>query len=167
LKLYVAEKFPPEAKEAAQEMIDKVVEAFDTRIKNLEWMTEATKEKALIKLHKINIKIGYPDVWKDYKAMEINSVEEGGSYYSNLQAARQWNFNRAVSKIGEPVDKTEWSMSPQTVNAYYSPSYNEIVFPAAILQPPFYHYQADPALNFGGIGAVIGHEISHGFDDSG
>lgn len=166
-KLYVAEKFPPEAKEAAQEMIDKVVEAFDTRIKNLEWMTEATKEKALIKLHKINIKIGYPDVWKDYKAMEINSVEEGGSYYSNLQAARQWNFNRAVSKIGEPVDKTEWSMSPQTVNAYYSPSYNEIVFPAAILQPPFYHYQADPALNFGGIGAVIGHEISHGFDDSG
>lgn len=166
-KLYVAEKFPPEAKEAAKKMIEKVVEAYDIRIKALEWMTEPTKEKALEKLHKINIKIGYPDVWKDYSAMEVKSVEDGGSYYSNMVAASVWNYNRALSKIGQSVDKTEWMMSPQTVNAYYNPSYNEIVFPAAILQPPFYHYKADPALNFGGIGAVIGHEISHGFDDSG
>lgn len=163
-KLYVDEKFPAEAKKVAEEMIAKVVQAYDTRIKALDWMTEATKVKALEKLHKMNIKIGYPDVWKDYSALNI---EEEGTYYDNRNAARVWNFNKAIDKLGKPVDKTEWHMSPQTVNAYYSGTYNEIVFPAAILQPPFYDYKADPAVNFGGIGAVIGHEISHGFDDSG
>lgn len=163
-KLYVDEMFPPEAKQTAEEMIAKVVQAYDTRIKALPWMTEDTKEKALEKLHKINIKIGYPDVWKDYSALE---VENGATYFDNRMAASQWNYNRTLEKIGQPVDKTEWFMPPQIVNAYYSPPFNEIVFPAAILQPPFYDYKADPAVNFGGIGAVIGHEISHGFDDSG
>lgn len=163
-KLYVDEMFPPEAKQKAEEMIAKVVEAYDTRIKALEWMTEDTKTKALEKLHSINIKIGYPDVWKDYSALEV--IEEA-TYFDNRMAASQWNYNRGIEKLGNPVDKTEWFMSPQTVNAYYSPPFNEIVFPAAILQPPFYDYKADPAVNFGGIGAVIGHEISHGFDDSG
>lgn len=166
-KIYVDENFPPQAKKVAEEMIEKVRQAYDTRIQALEWMTEETKVKALEKLHKINIKIGYPDVWKDYSALEIKSLEDGGSYYSNRKAAGAWNFNKNIDKLGNAVDKTEWFMSPQTVNAYYSPTFNEIVFPAGILQPPFYHYQADPAVNFGGIGAVIGHEISHGFDDSG
>lgn len=163
-KLYVEKMFPPEAKETAEEMIEKVVQAYDTRIKALPWMTEDTKEKALEKLHKINIKIGYPDEWKDYSELE---VKEGATYFDNRMAASQWNYNRTIEKLGQPVDKTEWFMPPQIVNAYYSPPFNEIVFPAAILQPPFYDYKADPAVNFGGIGAVIGHEISHGFDDSG
>jgi len=166
-KLYVDEKFPPEAKKTAEAMIAKVVEAYDTRIKALPWMTESTKEKALEKLHKINIKIGYPNQWKDYSDLEVKSIENGGSYFNNLMAASAWNFNRDIEKLGKPVDKNEWFMAPQVVNAYYSPSFNEIVFPAAILQPPFYDYKADAAVNFGGIGAVIGHEISHGFDDSG
>ncbi|NCT17433.1 MAG: M13 family peptidase [Flavobacteriaceae bacterium CG_4_8_14_3_um_filter_34_10] len=166
-KLYVDEKFPPEAKKTAEAMISKVVEAYDTRIKALPWMTESTKEKALEKLHKINIKIGYPNQWKDYGDLEVKSVDKGGSYFNNLMAASAWNFNRDIEKLGKPVDKNEWFMAPQVVNAYYSPSFNEIVFPAAILQPPFYDYKADAAVNFGGIGAVIGHEISHGFDDSG
>ncbi len=166
-KLYVDEKFPPEAKETAEEMIAKVVEAYDTRIKALPWMTEDTKEKALEKLHKINIKIGYPDEWKDYSDLEVKSVDDGGNYFNNRMAASQWNYNETLEKLSEPVDKTEWYMPPQIVNAYYNPTFNEIVFPAAILQPPFYDYKADPAVNFGGIGAVIGHEISHGFDDSG
>jgi putative endopeptidase len=166
-QLYVEEKFPAEAKEKAQEMIAKVIEAYETRIKALPWMGEETKEKALTKLHKINIKIGYPDEWKDYSDLEIKPVSEGGNLFENSKAVTAWNYNRNIEKLGEPVDKSEWFMSPQTVNAYYSGSYNEIVFPAAILQPPFYDYKADPAVNFGGIGAVIGHEISHGFDDSG
>lgn len=163
-KLYVDEMFPAEAKKTAEEMIAKVVEAFDTRIKALPWMTEDTKVKALEKLHKINIKVGYPDNWKDYSALE---VENSATYFDNRMAASQWNFNRTIDKMGKTVDKTEWFMAPQIVNAYYSPPFNEIVFPAAILQPPFYDYKADAAVNFGGIGAVIGHEISHGFDDSG
>tara|TARA_R110000850_G_scaffold271031_2_gene404920 strand:- start:318237 stop:320309 length:2073 start_codon:yes stop_codon:yes gene_type:complete len=166
-KLYVDEKFPPEAKKTAEEMIAKVVEAYDTRIKALPWMTEDTKEKALEKLHKINIKIGYPDEWKDYSDLDVKPVDNGGNYFNNRMAASQWNFNETIEKLSKPVDKSEWFMPPQIVNAYYSPTFNEIVFPAAILQPPFYDYKADPAVNFGGIGAVIGHEISHGFDDSG
>jgi len=163
-KLYVDKMFPAEAKKTAEEMIAKVVQAYDTRIKALPWMTEDTKVKALEKLHKINIKIGYPDVWKDYSELE---VKEDATFFDNRMAASQWNYNRTIEKLSKPVDKTEWFMPPQIVNAYYSPTFNEIVFPAAILQPPFYDYKADPAVNFGGIGAVIGHEISHGFDDSG
>lgn len=163
-KLYVDEKFPPEAKETAQQMIAKVIQAYDTRLKALPWMSDSTKVKALEKLHKINIKVGYPDKWKDYAELE---VKEGNSYFENRLATAVWRFNEDLTDLGEPVDKTRWGMSPQTVNAYYSPTFNEIVFPAAILQPPFYDYKADPAVNFGGIGAVIGHEISHGFDDSG
>ncbi len=166
-KLYVAKMFPAEAKAKAEKMIKNVVLAYQNRIDNLTWMSAATKVKAVEKLHKITIKIGYPDKWKDYSALKISSVDEGGSYFENSENLARWAFNEAIDKLYKPVDKTEWGMSPQTVNAYYNPSYNEIVFPAAILQPPFYNYQADEAVNYGGIGAVIGHEISHGFDDSG
>jgi endothelin-converting enzyme/putative endopeptidase len=130
-------------------------------------MSAETKTKAIEKLNKITIKVGYPDKWKDYSKLEIKSVAEGGSYFQNSINLAKWSFAEGIEKLKKPVDKTEWGMSPQTVNAYYNPSYNEIVFPAAILQPPFYNYQADEAVNYGGIGAVIGHEISHGFDDSG
>jgi predicted metalloendopeptidase len=115
----------------------------------------------------LTVKIGYPDKWKDYSALAIKSPEEGGSYFENDINLSKWQTQEGINKLTKPVDKTEWGMAPQTVNAYYNPSYNEIVFPAAILQPPFYNYQADEAVNYGGIGAVIGHEISHGFDDSG
>ena len=166
-KLYVEKMFPAEAKAKAENMIKNVVLAYQNRIDNLTWMSAATKVKAVEKLNKITIKIGYPDKWKDYSALKISSLEEGGSYFENSQNLSRWAFNESIEKLDKPVDKTEWGMSPQTVNAYYNPSYNEIVFPAAILQPPFYNYQADDAVNYGGIGAVIGHEISHGFDDSG
>lgn len=166
-KLYVDEKFPPEAKEKALEMIDYVKKAYENRINNLDWMGEETKEKAIEKLNGMTIKIGYPDKWKDYSEMEIKSPENGGNLFDNMMAVQEWSHKDNMSKLGEPVDKSEWFMAPQTVNAYYNPYYNEIVFPAAILQPPFYNYEADPAINFGGMGAVIGHEISHGFDDSG
>lgn len=166
-KLYVDKHFPPEAKSNAVEMVGYVKQAFGERIKGLEWMTPETKKKALTKLENFTVKIGYPDKWKDYSQMDIKSKEEGGTFISNLFAASQWRFDDNISKLGKEVDKSEWAMSPQTVNAYYNPLNNEIVFPAAILQPPFYDYQADAAVNFGGIGAVIGHEISHGFDDSG
>ncbi len=166
-KLYVEKVFPAEAKTKAVDMIKNVILAYQNRINNLTWMSEATKVKAIEKLNKITIKVGYPDKWKDYSALEIKSVAEGGSYFENSKNLAKWNFNKDLEKRNKPVDKTEWGMSPQTVNAYYNPSYNEIVFPAAILQPPFYNYQADEAVNYGGIGAVIGHEISHGFDDSG
>ena len=166
-KLYVAEHFPPEAKKTAQEMVDNILKAYETRINNLSWMSEDTKKKALEKLSTFNVKIGYPDQWKDYSELEIVSPEDGGSYFQNMLNAQKWRVAQDMADLGEPVDKTEWFMSPQTVNAYYNPRYNEIVFPAAILQPPFYDYKADAAVNYGGIGAVIGHEISHGFDDSG
>jgi putative endopeptidase len=166
-KLYVAEKFPAEAKLKAEKMIKNIILAYQNRINNLTWMSADTKTKAIEKLNKITIKIGYPDKWKDYSKLEIKSVAEGGSYFENVKNLARWNFQKDIDKLNEAVDKTEWYMSPQTVNAYYNPSYNEIVFPAAILQPPFYNYQADEAVNYGGIGAVIGHEISHGFDDSG
>ena len=166
-KLYVEKVFPAEAKTKAIDMIHNVITAYQNRINNLAWMSDATKVKAIEKLNKITIKVGYPDKWKDYSALEIKSVAEGGSYFENAHNLSKWNFKKGLEKLNKPVDKTEWGMSPQTVNAYYNPSYNEIVFPAAILQPPFYNYQADEAVNYGGIGAVIGHEISHGFDDSG
>ena len=166
-KLYVDKKFPADAKKKANEMIINVIKAYGARIKNLTWMGPETKIKAQEKLNKLTVKIGYPDFWKDYSALTIQSPKEGGSYFQNGINMAKWRHQKGIDKLTKPVDKTEWGMSPQTVNAYYNPSYNEIVFPAAILQPPFYNYQADEAINYGGIGAVIGHEISHGFDDSG
>jgi predicted metalloendopeptidase len=166
-KLYVEAHFPEEAKATAQEMVDNILMAFDQRIRDLEWMTDSTKQKALKKLETFTVKIGYPDEWKDYSALEIKSGADGGSYAGNMMAVSQYNFKEDLEKMGKEVDKKEWHMAPQVVNAYYSPLNNEIVFPAAILQPPFYNYTADAAVNYGGIGAVIGHEISHGFDDSG
>lgn len=166
-KLYVEKMFPAEAKNKAFRMIRNVMRAYELRINNLSWMSPETKIKAVEKLNSLTIKIGYPDKWKDYAALSVKSPEDGGSYFENLRNVSYWNWKKDLDKLGKPVDKTEWGMSPQTVNAYYNPSYNEIVFPAAILQPPFYNYQADEAVNYGGIGAVIGHEISHGFDDQG
>ncbi|MGO4817251.1 M13 family metallopeptidase [Flavobacterium sp. W22_SRS_FP1] len=166
-KLYVEKKFPAEAKAKAEIMIKNIFIAFENRINNLAWMSPETKVSAVEKLHKSKIKIGYPDKWKDYSALVIESPEEGGTYFENTKNIAKWRFEEDLADLKKPVDKTKWNMSPQTVNAYYNPSYNEIVFPAAILQPPFYNYQADEAVNYGGIGGVIGHEISHGFDDSG
>lgn len=163
-KIYVDEMFPPEAKKQAETMIQNIIATYKDRIGKLEWMTDSTKQRAVEKLNKLTIKIGYPDKWKDYSNMKVNA---DNTYYQNLMAASEWHHNYNLSKINKPVDKTEWGMNPQTVNAYYNPSMNEIVFPAAILQPPFYDYKADPAVNYGGVGAVIGHEISHAFDDSG
>ena len=166
-KLYVEEHFPAEAKAKAEEMIANVVKAFQARINDLEWMSDSTKVKAIEKLGTTTIKVGYPDEWKDYSDLVVKKPEDGGSYFQNVLNVAKWNVQDNISELGEPVDKSEWFMAPQIVNAYYNPSYNEIVFPAAILQPPFYDYKADAAVNYGGIGAVIGHEISHGFDDSG
>jgi len=166
-KIYVKDNFPPQAKENAQEMIDYIFKSFEVHINDLEWMSPDTKVKALDKLNSFSVKIGYPDKWKDYSALEIVAPTEEGALFQNRMNIRKWSYDQNLAKLGKPVDKSEWGMSPQTVNAYYRPSYNEIVFPAAILQAPFYDYRADVAVNFGGIGAVIGHEISHGFDDSG
>ncbi|SDR75546.1 putative endopeptidase [Gillisia sp. Hel1_33_143] len=167
-KLYVDKYFPAEAKEKAQEMIANVIKAYQNRINQVTWMSDSTKAKAIAKLETTRIKVGYPDDWKDYSSLEISSPKDGkGSLFQNLMNTAKWNVKEDMAKLGQPVDKNEWFMSPQIVNAYYNPSYNEIVFPAAILQPPFYDYKADAAVNYGGIGAVIGHEISHGFDDSG
>lgn len=161
-KLYVAKHFPEDAKAACEELVQYLIKSFDMHIKNLEWMSPVTKEKALDKLSKFTVKIGYPDKWKDYSTLQI-----GTSLYDNVMNISKWRFEQNLAKQGKAVDKEEWGMTPQTVNAYYSPLNNEIVFPAAILQAPFYDYRADAAVNFGGIGAVIGHELSHGFDDSG
>ena len=166
-KLYVEKMFPEEAKAKAESMIRNILQAYKDRINKLTWMSATTKEKAIEKLDKITIKIGYPDQWKDYSALEITSPAEGGSYFNNALNLAKWNWQNDLKDLSKPVDKTKWAISPQTVNAYYNPLFNEIVFPAAILQPPFYNYQADEAVNYGGIGAVIGHEISHGFDDQG
>ena len=163
-QLYVDEKFPPEAKAKAEKMIANVIKAYKKRIQKLDWMSADTKTKAIEKLDKFTVKIGYPDKWEDYSKLEIAT---GKSYFDNMVAINEWQIQEENDKIGEPVDKTKWGMSPQTVNAYFNPFNNEIVFPAAILQPPFYNYTADEAVNYGGIGAVIGHEISHAFDDSG
>lgn len=166
-KLYVEKYFPAEAKAQMVELIDYLKKSFAVHINNLAWMSSTTKEKAMQKLNKFTVKVAYPDTWKDYSKLNITPESKGGNLYSNLQNIAEWQYNKDLAKIGKPVDKTEWGMTPQTVNAYYNPVYNEIVFPAAILQPPFFNPKADAAVNFGGIGAVIGHEISHGFDDSG
>ena len=159
-KLYVEAKFPPEAKEKAEKMIANVIKAFQNRIQVLDWMSDETKAKAIEKLDKFTVKIAYPDEWEDYSELK---VKDGNTYAENMMAVAHWGLNENISKIGLPVDKSEWGMPPQTVNAYFNPLNNEIVFPAAILQPPFYNYTADEAVNYGGIGAVIGHEISHAF----
>ncbi|MFC5044789.1 M13 family metallopeptidase [Aquimarina hainanensis] len=163
-QLYVDSKFPPEAKAKAEKMIANVIKAYQKRIEVLEWMSDSTKAKAIEKLDKFTVKIGYPDKWEDYSNLE---VKKGNSAFENMMAVSKRSFLKNMKEIGEPVDRTKWGMSPQTVNAYFNPLFNEIVFPAAILQPPFYNYTADEAVNYGGIGAVIGHEISHAFDDSG
>ncbi|MEM9076584.1 MAG: M13 family metallopeptidase [Bacteroidota bacterium] len=163
-QLYVDAKFPPEAKAKAEKMIANIIEAYKARIQKLDWMGDSTKLKAIEKLNKFTVKIAYPDKWEDYSAMDVSSDK---TYFDNMAAVDKWRQDDNFSEIGEPVDKSAWGMSPQTVNAYFNPLNNEIVFPAAILQPPFYNYTADEAVNYGGIGAVIGHEISHAFDDSG
>ena len=166
-KLYVEKYFPPEAKQKMETYVDYMKKSFKNHIENLDWMSPVTKEKALEKLNKFTVKIAYPDKWKDYSKLHLKTVAQGGTYYGNLEKLSEWQYQKELDKVGKPVDKTEWGMSPQTVNAYYSSSNNEIVFPAAILQPPFFNFKADPAVNFGGIAGVIGHEISHGFDDGG
>lgn len=166
-KLYVEKKFPAGAKAKAEKMIRNVFKAYENRINNLSWMSPETKLRAIEKIQKSRIKIGYPDQWKDYSKLTIKSAAQGGSLFENHNNYSLWRHNQELEELGKPVNKEKWSMSPQTVNAYYNPSFNEIVFPAAILQPPYYNYQADEAINYGAIGAVIGHEISHGFDDSG
>ena len=162
-QLYVAKYFKPEAKARMNEMIVNLRKAFAIRIKGLDWMSEETKQKALAKLDAFTPKVGYPNNWKDYKGLTINK----NTYFQNIRNASVWQYNDMVSKLGKPVDRTLFGMTPPTVNAYYSPTLNEIVFPAGILQFPFFDPNADDAVNYGGIGAVIGHEMSHGFDDSG
>jgi putative endopeptidase len=162
-KVYVARHFPPEAKAHMMELVNNLIRAYEISIKELDWMSEETKEQALDKLSKFTPKIGYPDVWRDYSALQIAADDLLG----NMQRSALADYERNLARQGGPVDRTEWGMTPQTVNAYYSPPLNEIVFPAAILQPPFFDLSADDAVNYGSIGAVIGHEIGHGFDDSG
>lgn len=166
-KLYVEKYFPAEAKAQMVELIDYLKKSFRQHITDLEWMSDSTKTKAFEKLDKFTVKVAYPDKWKDYSKLEIKSLKDGGSLYGNLQNISEWQYNQDLAEVGKPVDKTKWEMTPQTVNAYYNPLNNEIVFPAAILQPPFFNPKADAAFNFGGIGAVIGHEMTHGFDDQG
>ena len=162
-KEYVKTYFPPVAKKRMDEMIENLRTAYGDSIKELDWMSEATKAKALDKLAKFDPKIGYPSKWKDYSSLHIAKDK----LFENMRNITKWRINRNRNRLGKPVDKTEWSMNPQTVNAYYNPTKNEIVFPAAILQPPFFNMEADDAVNYGGIGAVIGHEMGHGFDDQG
>jgi putative endopeptidase len=162
-QMYVAKYFAPEAKRRMNELVANLLQAFQTSLQELEWMSPATKAKAEEKRTKLAIKIGYPDNWKDYSALEIKRDDAVG----NLFRAAAWDYERRLARLGGPVDRTEWSMTPQTVNAYHNPRMNEIVFPAAILQPPFFNPQADDAANYGGIGAVIGHETGHAFDDQG
>jgi putative endopeptidase len=162
-QLYVEKYFKPEAKVRMQQMINNLVKAYEIRIKALDWMSDATKQKALDKLKAFKPKVAYPDKWKTYDGLVITDH----TFFQNVRNANQWSFNDMMSQLGKPVDRTRWGMTPPTVNAYYSPVMNEIVFPAGILQYPFFHPDADDAFNYGAIGAVIGHEISHGFDDSG
>jgi putative endopeptidase len=162
-KLYVAEHFPPEAKVRMEELVGNVIATLDYSLGNLEWMGPETRGKAREKLSKFTAKIGYPDEWRDYSKLEIVAGDHAG----NLRRAFAFEYQRELDKLGGPVDRNEWFMTPQTVNAYYSPARNEIVFPAARLQPPFFQLDADDAINYGAVGGVIGHEISHGFDDKG
>jgi putative endopeptidase len=162
-QLYVAEAFPPEAKARALEMIDNIRAGLAERLRTLEWMGPQTRERALAKLATFDPKIGYPDRWRDYSGLEI----ERGDYLGNVRRAAAFEARRQFARVGQPVDRNEWAMTPQTVNAYYNPVRNEIVFPAGILQPPFFDPSADDAVNYGAMGAIIGHEIMHGFDDQG
>ena len=162
-QLYVEKTFTPEAKARAQMMVKNLVEALREDLTTLSWMSDETRKRAIAKLDAFVRKIGFPDKWRSYEALQVTK----GPYYNNAVSAGEFEFKRALGKIGKPVDRTEWGMSPPTVNAYYNPSINEIVFPAGILQPPFYDPKADDAFNYGGIGAVIGHEMTHGFDDQG
>ena len=162
-KVYVEKHFSPEAKERMVTMVKNLLKAYTESIKKLDWMSPATKKEALKKVDKFMIKIGYPDKWRNYSKLKIDKND----LYGNSQRATEFEYQRNLDKLGKPVDRTEWGMTPQTVNAYYNPSLNEIVFPAAILQPPFFDLKADDAVNYGAIGAVIGHEIGHGFDDQG
>lgn len=162
-KVYVKQYFPPEAKARMTEMVNNLLLAYKDSIEQLDWMTDETREQALEKLSKFTVKIGYPDTWKDYSQLTVKA----GDLFGNLKRSADVRYAEMLKKQGGPVWKHEWSMTPQTVNAYYNPTANEIVFPAAILQPPFFDMNAEDAINYGGIGAVIGHEIGHGFDDSG
>jgi len=162
-QLYVERYFKPEAKARMETMIHNLIAAYRKSISELDWMSETTKQQALDKLSKFNPKIGYPDQWRDYSKLEVAA----GDAVGNAKRAAVFEYNRNLDKLDKPVDKNEWFMTPQTVNAYYNPTWNEIVFPASILQPPFFNVEADDAVNYGGIGAVIGHEIGHGFDDQG
>jgi len=162
-QLYVEEHFPTEAKTRMVDMVNYLILAYQESIQNLDWMSDATKARALEKLSKFTPKIGYPDAWRDYSELELSDDDLVG----NIQRARVFAHYREIDKLGKPLDRNEWFMSPQTVNAYYNPPMNEIVFPAAILQPPFFMLDAEGARNYGAIGLVIGHEIGHGFDDSG
>jgi putative endopeptidase len=162
-KIYVEKYYPPEAKAKMDQLVDYLIEAYRESIQELEWMSDETKKKALVKLDKFTPKIGYPTKWKDYSSIVIDRDDLVG----NVKRVTSWGLDREMKKIGSPIDREEWFMTPQTVNAYYNPGFNEIVFPAAILQPPFFSLESDDAVNFGAIGAVIGHEIGHGFDDQG
>ena len=161
-KVYVEQHFPPEAKQRMEELVDNLLKAYASSIKELDWMSADTKKEALEKLGKFTPKIGYPDEWKSY---DVTIAAD--DLYGNLRSTDSLEYERQIAKLGKPIDKKEWFMTPQTVNAYYNPVMNEIVFPAAILQPPFFDMEAEDAINYGAIGAVIGHEIGHGFDDSG
>ena len=162
-QIYVAKYFPPEAKAQADALVKNLIAAMGERLRKLEWMAPATKTKALAKLAAFTPKIGYPDTWRDYSALQIKR----GDLVGNVARANAFEFDRDLNKLGRPIDRGEWFMTPMTINAYANPVMNEVVFPAAILQPPFFDPKADPAVNYGGIGAVIGHEISHHFDDQG
>jgi putative endopeptidase len=162
-QLYVKKHYQESSRARMERMIANLVEAYRQSILSLDWMSDETKQQALVKLSKFNPKIGYPEKWRDYSSLEI--VE--GDLVANVKSAANFEYLRNIDKLDRPVDKSEWFMNPQTVNAYYNPAWNEIVFPAAILQPPFFNVEADDAVNYGGIGAVIGHEIGHGFDDQG
>jgi putative endopeptidase len=162
-KIYVEKYYPPEAKAKMDQLVEYLIQAYRESIQELEWMSDETKKKALVKLTKFTPKIGYPTKWKDYSSIVIDRNDLVG----NVKRVTSWGLDREMKKIGSPIDREEWFMTPQTVNAYYNPGFNEIVFPAAILQPPFFSLESDDAVNFGAIGAVIGHEIGHGFDDQG
>jgi putative endopeptidase len=162
-KIYAEKYFPASSKDKMLKLVGNLKLALKEHIQNLSWMTDVTKTKALTKLEKINVKIGYPDKWKDYSKLQISK----DSYLMNVLNSSKFEMEENLAKIGKPVDRTEWGMTPQTVNAYYSPNMNEIVFPAAILQPPFFYPDGDDAVNYGAIGVVIGHEMTHGFDDQG
>lgn len=162
-QIFVEENFPPEAKVKMVDLVSNLKATYRERMQNLTWMTDETKQSAIEKLEAMNVKIGYPDKWKDFSNLEI----VGDCYAQNMKRGFEFAFRQNMDKLGKPVDRTEWFMTPQTVNAYYSPTMNEIVFPAGILQPPFFNLHADDAVNYGGIGVVIGHEMTHGFDDQG